>query len=155
MSTLDRLRSRLRTLASTGRVSRFVSVGVVGFVSDIATSTTLRELGVLPELAAFVGIEVAVVVMFLLNDNWTFAGEGTDGLRATLRRFATSNLVRVGGIAVQLVVFVGVYRLLFVNLQVFGIDAWFIVGRVTGIGVGMAVNYVAESLLTWRVHAND
>lgn len=155
MTTLERLRSRLRALASSGRVGRFVSVGVVGFVSDITTSTALRELGILPELAALVGIEVAVVVMFLLNDNWTFAGEGADGLRATLRRLATSNLVRAGGIAVQLAVFVGVYRLLFVDVQVAGIDAWFVVGRVTGIGVGMTVNYVAESLLTWRVHAND
>lgn len=155
MTTLERLRSQLRALASSGRVGRFVSVGVVGFVSDITTSTALRELGILPELAALVGIEVAVVVMFLLNDNWTFAGEGANGLRATLRRLATSNLVRAGGIAVQLAVFVGVYRLLFVDVQVAGIDAWFVVGRVIGIGAGMAVNYIAESLLTWRVHAND
>ena len=139
------------TLASGTRIGQFVSVGVVGFAFDIATSTALRELGVFPELAALVGIEVAVVVMFLLNDRVTFAGEGIAGLGPTLRRLAKSNVVRAGGIAVQLVVFTLLFRWVALPLSLAGVDLWFVVSRAGGIGAGMVVNYVAESVFTWRV----
>ncbi|MFC7070880.1 GtrA family protein [Halobaculum lipolyticum] len=141
----------VEALASGTRIGQFVSVGAVGFAFDIATSTALRELGVFPELAAFVGIEVAVVVMFLLNDRVTFAGEGLAGLGPTLRRLARSNVVRAGGIAVQLVVFTVLFRWVALPLSVAGVDLWFVVSRAGGIGVGMVVNYVAESVFTWRV----
>ncbi|ESP89920.1 GtrA family protein [Candidatus Halobonum tyrrellensis] len=143
--------STLAALASGARIGQFVSVGVVGFVFDLTVSTALRELGVFPELAAAVGIETAVIVMFLLNDRFTFAQQGTRGLAATARRLARSNAVRLGGIAVQLATFTAVYRGLAVPLTVAGVDGWFVVSRAAGIGVGMAVNYVAESLFTWRV----
>ncbi|WP_058367158.1 GtrA family protein [Haloparvum sedimenti] len=142
------------TLASGTRFGQFVSVGVVGFGFDIVTSTALEALGVFPELAAFVGIEVAVVVMFLLNDRVTFAEEGLAGIGPTLRRLAKSNLVRAGGIAVQLLVFTALYRGIALPLTVSGIDLWFVASRAGGVGVGMLVNYVAESLLTWRVTAD-
>ncbi|WP_284012522.1 GtrA family protein [Halobaculum litoreum] len=139
------------TLASGTRIGQFVSVGVVGFVFDIATSTALREAGVFPELAAFIGIEVAVVVMFLLNDRVTFAEEGLAGLAPTLRRLAKSNVVRAGGIAVQLVVFTVLFRVVALPLSLWDVDLWFVVSRAGGIGAGMVVNYVAESVFTWRV----
>jgi len=149
------VRARLRSLASADRLGRFVSVGVVGAACDNAVSITLNELGVLPELAALVGIETAIVVMFLLNDAWTFADRGRPGLRAIAGRLLRSHLVRAGGVAVQLVVFSAVYRLPGVALSVAGIDAWFVVARLAGIAVGMAVNYAAESLFTWQVHDAD
>ena len=138
-------------LAHGGRIGRFVSIGAVGFCFDVTVSTALSELGVFPEVAAFAGIEVAVVVMFLLNDRFTFASEGLAGLVPTLRRFGRSNLVRIGGIAVQLVVFSAIYRGVDVSLSVADVDAWFVVAKAGGIGVAMVVNYVAESLFTWRV----
>lgn len=146
--------NRLTTLVSSSRFGRFVSVGVVGAGFDVTTATVLRELGVFPELAVFVGIEVAVVVMFLLNDNWTFSGEGKVGFLPMLRRLARSNLVRMGGILVQLGTFRVLYRVLAVELVVAGLDGWFVVSKVGGIGAGMVVNYVAESLFTWRVHTD-
>lgn len=146
-------RSRLRALASKGRLGRFVSVGVVGAGFDVTTATVLQELGVYPELAVFIGIEVAIVVMFLLNDNWTFAEEGARGISATLRRLLTSNFVRGGGIIVQLATFRFFYRVVALDVQLAGLDAWFVASKVGGIGVGMVVNYVAESLFTWRVAA--
>ena len=148
------LASRVTALASGYRIGQFASVGVVGALFDVTTATALRELGVYPELAVFVGIEVAIVVMFLLNDNWTFSGEGRAGLRPTLRRLARSNLVRAGGILVQLATFRLLYRVVALELTVVGIDGWFVVSKVGGIGVGMVVNYIAESLFTWQVHEN-
>ena len=143
--------SGLAALASGARIGQFVSVGVVGFCFDVTVSTALRELGVFPELAAFAGIETAVVVMFLLNDRYTFSEQGARDRDATLRRLARSNLVRVGGIAVQLAAFSLVFRGLAVPLTVAGVDGWFVVSKAVGIGAGMTVNYVAESVFTWRV----
>jgi len=140
-----------RSLLSASRFGRFASVGVVGAAFDVTVSTALSELGVFPELAVFVGIEVAVVVMFLLNDNWTFARQGAAGLRAALGRLARSNLVRAGGIIVQLATFRFLFRVVALDLDVAGIDGWFVVSKVAGIGTGMVVNYVAESLVTWQV----
>ncbi len=138
-------------LLSGRRFGKFASVGAVGAVFDVTTSTVLRELGVFPELAVFIGIEVAIVVMFLLNDNWTFAEQGAAGIGAALRRLLRSNLVRAGGILVQLATFGFFYRVVALDLTLFDIDGWFVVSKVAGIGVGMLVNYVAESLVTWRV----
>ncbi|WP_439025821.1 GtrA family protein [Haloarchaeobius sp. DT45] len=147
----DSVDTHVDSLTSGVRFGKFASVGVVGAMFDVTTATVLSELGVFPELAVFVGIEVAVVVMFLLNDNWTFSEHGTGGVLPTLRRLARSNVVRAGGILVQLATFRFVFRVLAVDLTVFGVDGWFVVAKVTGIGVGMVVNYVAESLFTWRV----
>jgi putative flippase GtrA len=138
-------------LLSGRRFGKFASVGAVGAVFDVTTSTVLRELGVFPELAVFVGIEVAIVVMFLLNDNWTFAEQGAAGVGAALGRLLRSNLVRAGGIVVQLATFRFFYRVVALDLTVLDVDGWFVVSKVAGIGTGMLVNYVAESLVTWQV----
>jgi putative flippase GtrA len=138
-------------LAHARRIRRFVSIGAVGFCFDVATATALSEFGLFPELAALIGIEISVVIMFLLNDNITFATEGLAGIIPTFRRLLKSNLVRIGGITVQLLVFSGFYRGINVTFIVASVDAWFIVSKVAGVGVGMIVNYVAESLFTWRI----
>lgn len=147
----------LRPLASRLRFGQFVSVGVVGAIFDNAMLALLTAgLGVTPELAKLAGIETAIVVMFLVNDNWTFAEEGAEGLVAGARRLATSNVVRAGGIAVQLVVFSAMYRLVPVSVVVRGLgrelDLWLFVASGTGILAGLLVNYVTESLVTWRIH---
>jgi len=142
---------RLAPLRSTTRFGAFVSVGAVGFAFDLTASTALRELGVFPEVAVAAGIEVAIVVMFLLNDRVTFAGEGATGLGPTLRRLGRSHVVRLGGVAVQLAAFSAAYRLPDVTLTLAGVDAWFVLSKAVAVGVGMVVNYVAESLFTWRV----
>jgi putative flippase GtrA len=149
--------SRVDALRSRERVGKFVSVGAVGFAADLSVSTLLNEWGVLPapELAVAVGIEVAIVVMFVLNDRWTFPEAGRDARGPILRRLARSHIVRVGGIATQLAVFALVYRGLPVDLSVAGVDAWFVVGKTSGVAAGMIVNYVAESLFTWRIAGGD
>jgi putative flippase GtrA len=131
-------------------------VGVVGAVCDTAVLLVLVEVvGVLEEIAVLIGIETAIVVMFLINDNWTFASEGKRDRRLWLGRFVRSHAVRSGGSLTQFVVFVTLYRLFFVSLQLFGIDAWLLVAKGSGIAVGMLVNYVFESLFTWQVHTGS
>ena len=164
--------SRLEALSSGVRFSRFVSVGAVGATVDTLVLVTLAEgLGVLPELATLAGIETAILVMFAINDRWTFAEEGAPGRRPLLARLKRSHLVRAAGSLTQFGVFVLVYRVLFVPVtlgdlggwawlvgllgstagSLAGLDVWLLVAKGTGIGIGMIVNYVFESLFTWRV----
>ena len=160
MSVEERIRrlvpDRFESLVSGVRFGQFVSVGVVGAVCDTTVLLVLTELlGVAPIVATVVGIETAILVMFAINDNWTFAGEEGDERNSFGRRLLRSHAVRAVGSTTQFVIFVIVYRLLFVAVSVAGIDLWVLIAKGLGIGVGMAVNYVFESLFTWQVHRED
>jgi len=145
MTAADALRSRVR-------FGKFVSVGVVGAVCDTTVLVALTQLGVLPEVATLVGIETAILVMFAVNENWTFADHGAADGRSRLGRLARSHGVRAAGSLTQFVVFVAVFRGLPVTVLVVGVNLWLLVAKGGGIAVGMLVNYVFESLFTWRVH---
>lgn len=147
-------RSHVRALLSGVRIGQFLSVGAVGAAFDLSISTALVVLsGVAPEVAKLVGAEVAIVVMFFINDNWTFAGQGADGIGSTLRRLATSNLVRSGGVLVQVLI-VRALTNLPVSTEVMGVELWSLLSLPVAIFASVFVNYVFESLLTWRVTAD-
>jgi putative flippase GtrA len=148
----DRTERRIEALRSRVRFGQFVSVGVVGAACDTTVLIVLTELfDVLPEIATVVGIETAILVMFAINEKWTFAGEGAGDSRSLFSRVARSHGVRAAGSLTQFLVFVAVFRGVPVSLSVAGLDAWLVVAKGGGIAVGMLVNYVAESLFTWRV----
>ena len=149
----DLVRERVGSLLSGVRFGKFVSVGAVGAVSDNAVLAALKLGAGVPELwAKAAGIETAIVVMFLVNEHWTFAGEGRAGRGPFLRRLVRSHLVRTGGVTVQLVVYWFLTQRLPVELVVRGTDLWFLAASPIAIGIAMFVNYVFESLFTWRVH---
>ena len=140
-------------LLSGVRMGQFLSVGVVGAAVDNATLAALRLGAGVPELWAKVaGIEAAIVVMFLANERWTFADAATPGRRPFARRLARSHLVRTGGVAVQLAVYYLLTQVLAVELVVAGTDWWFLAASPLAIGAAVGVNYLFESLFTWRVH---
>jgi putative flippase GtrA len=147
---------RVDSLLSGARFGQFVSVGVVGALSDNTVLTVFHlALGV-PELwAKAAGVETAIVVMFLVNEHWTFAGQGAAGRRPFLKRLGKSHLVRSGGVAVQLSVYWVLVSYLDVTLEVMGTDLWFLAASPIAIAVAMSVNYVFESLFTWQVHVDD
>jgi putative flippase GtrA len=157
MSSGDRVRrlvpDRFQALVSGVRFGQFVSVGVVGAVSD---NTVLAVLGLVfgvPDLwAKAAGIETAIVVMFLVNEHWTFAGEGTPGTVPFLKRLGRSHLVRSGGVTVQLAVYWVLTQHLTVTLYAFGRDLWFLAASPIAIAIALLVNYVFESVFTWQVH---
>ncbi|MFC6826443.1 GtrA family protein [Halopelagius fulvigenes] len=141
----------LDALFSGVRFGKFVSVGAVGAVFDMTTTTALIVLlGVLGEYAKLVGAEVAIVVMFVINENWTFADEGAGGTLPTVRRFLTSNLVRSGGLALQFLI-VRSLRQIDLSVVLFGFDFWQVIPIPIAIAASMLVNYVAESTFTWRI----
>lgn len=152
-SFLAGLYARFAAMTSAIRFGQFVSIGVLGAICENIVLLGLVEgIGLTPELAKLAGAEISIIVMFAANERWTFANEGKAGLRWLLRRFLTSNLVRAGGVLVGTAVFSALLRWVDVSLSIAGIDFWLLVANAIGIGVGMIVNYVAESLFTWRVH---
>lgn len=138
-------------LLTVSRFGQFLSVGLVGAGFDITTSSILTAgLGVAPELAKLVGAEVAIIIMFAINEHWTFASHGTTGVRALLTRFLKSNLVRSGGVGVQVVV-VWLLTQLPIVIQFMGVDLWELATFPIAIACSLLLNYVLESLFTWRV----
>ncbi len=148
--------SRVDALLSGARFGQFASVGVVGALSDNAVLATLNLVFGVPELwAKAAGVETAIVVMFLVNEHWTFAGQGAAGRIPFLKRLGKSHLVRSGGVAVQLTVYWFLVTYIDFTLLVLGTDLWFLAASPIAIGVAMSLNYVFESLFTWEVHAGD
>ncbi|MFD1512193.1 GtrA family protein [Halomarina rubra] len=142
---------RVDALLSGVRFSKFVSVGAVGAVFDLTVSTLLiLQFGVAGEVAKVAGAEVAIVIMFFINEHWTFADEGDAGVLPTLGRLLKSNLVRSGGVAVQFLV-VRTLGTVAITLPLFGVNLWDLIPLPIAIGVSMLINYVLESLVTWQV----
>jgi putative flippase GtrA len=145
------VRESLEPLLSTVRFGQFVTVGILGSAFDLSVSSALTLwLGVAPTLAKLAGAEVAIVVMFVINEYWTFAQHGAVGHVETLRRFLKSNTVRASGVCVQVAV-VWVLGMLAVEWTVRGVDVWTLATFPIAIGTAFGLNYVLESLFTWRV----
>lgn len=141
------LRESLFSLLHAPRFGQFLSVGVLGAAAESGVLLLLVEVaGLEPVLGAAASKEVAIAVMFALNERFTFLGVGGRSPLQILRRFVRSNLVRSVGVGVALAV-------LYVLYNFFGV--WYFLANVVGIGVGFSVNYTAESLFTWKVHLED
>jgi Predicted membrane protein len=139
-------------LSSVSRFGQFLTVGAGGAVVDLLISSALTITGVVsPEWAKLGGAECAIVLMFFVNDRWTFADHGGSGSRATLRRLVKSNLVRSAGLLVQFAVVRALTRLE-VSVTVGGMDVWTFLTLPIAIGCAVLVNYFAESLFTWQTH---
>ena len=149
-------RAWLDALLSPKRFGQFVSVGAAGVVVDLTTLITLKEgLGVPAYIAGILSIEAAILVMFLINEHWTFAEVGADGRRSFLWRGLRSHAVRAAGSTTQYVIFLVLFYRLHQHLVVADVDGWLVVAKIAGIAVGMVVNYTFESLYTWRVHVDE
>ncbi|MDR5657202.1 GtrA family protein [Halodesulfurarchaeum sp. HSR-GB] len=150
---VEAVQARTRALASGARIGQFVSVGLAGAGLETVIVFLLTGLATVPPLGAkAVGAEASISLMFLLNDRVTFAGEGERGIRSTGRRYLKSHTVRLGGLAVAFTTLYVLTAWTEITLRVSGADVWPTLANVIGIGVGMTINYVAESLITWRVH---
>ncbi|OIB56250.1 GtrA family protein [Natrialba sp. SSL1] len=146
-SLIDALRTRIHALLSTSRFTQFASVGLVGATVDNVGLITLVELtGLDPVFAKVISWELSIVVIFILNEYWTFASHGKMSVWAFGRRFLRSNAVRFGGFLVTLTV-------LAVLVNWYGVN--YVIANVIGIGVGFFVNYTCESLYTWKVHQDE
>lgn len=140
----DRLPERFEPLVRVTRVGQFVTTGAVGVTVELLVLVALVELALTGRFVGGVlGKEAAVLVMFALNERWTFADSGHPGLRALVRRFLVSNLARATGNGVAL----AVYTILFLWAGI-----WYLLAALGGIAVGFLFNYLLEGLMTWQSH---
>lgn len=140
MTITDRLPE---SLVSEERFSRFLVVGLAGFLIDQTVLTALIEVASAPlEVAKLASAETAIIVMFFINDRWTFAAWGEESHRSVVSRLVRSNLVRIGGILVATAV---------LSILVRGAGMPYLAANAVGIGCGFIVNYTFETLFTWRV----
>lgn len=147
----DALRVRAASLASGVRFAEFASVGALGAVLDTTLLLALTGwFGVPTPFAKLASAEAAIILMFAVNEHWTFKGEGEPGRWPV--RLLKSNLVRVGGVLVATGVVTALDAWVAIDIPLFGVDLWLVVANGAGIAAGLVVNYVAESLVTWRVH---
>lgn len=145
----------LDELATGRRLGKFASVGAVGAVIDLSVSTTLTlATEIPPEAAKVVGATLAIATMFLINDRWTFPDHGQTGLGPKLRRLVRSYAVRSGGVLVQVAIVFLLTRQDVVVI-VAGTNVWDALTMPIAIGAAFFVNYVAESLFTWRVTTEE
>lgn len=136
------LHSHASELAAPRRAGQFLAVGATGALLDTVLLAVLHGqvgLSLLP--AKILAAEAAIVLMFFVNDHWTFANE--HGLETVPRRLLTSNTVRLAGLAT------GTGILLALD----ALGVWYVAANAIGLGVGFLVNYAFESLITWQVGA--
>lgn len=139
------------TLVNPTRFGRFASVGIIGASIDLAISSTLVLMTDLPpELVKLIGAEVAIIVMFFINDRWTFHEIDSRSRWHTVKRLVKSNVVRSGGLLVQVAV-VFVLTRLSISVLVGETDVWPVLTMPIAIACGFLANYVGETLFTWRV----
>ena len=117
---------QLPVVSRAGHVTRFITVGALGFAVQITAFAILTTVGRWPWLpATIVAVELAVVHNFLWHDRWTWrdrsgarhpsslAGHRCVESRATrfVRFNMTTGLTSIAGNAVLMAVSVGVMRL--------------------------------------------
>lgn len=148
--------SKIDALLHRARIGQFVSVGIVGAtIETIIVAVLTTTMGFGPLAAKAIGAEMSISTMFVVNDRWTFANEGRIGAIASGRRWVKSHMVRAVGLLIGFLVLYCLTNAMEVSLELLGIDLWPTVANMIGIGAGMIVNYVAESLYTWRIMAEN
>ena len=123
------------------RFWKFVAVGGVGAILNLAVLYALTELGVFYLLAGVIGIEAGLLSNFFLNRSWTFRDRGTSGLRYTLTALYRDHAVRVVGVVINLLI-------LYLLTSVFGV--YYLTSQLIGIGVAMVWNYGGNQWWTWE-----
>lgn len=125
------------------RIFWFGLVGAIGTGINTSVLWFLKSfIGVNYVLSGFIGIEAAVFSIYWMNNRFTFSPfskSGKDFFRGALR----SNLIRMGGISIQLGV-------LFLLVELFSI--YYLLANFLGVLTAFLFNYLFESLFNWRVH---
>jgi len=141
--------------AMTGQFARFVSVGAVGMVVDLALFNLLRLTVLSPEavhegpiLAKLISTAVAILVNWIGNRLWTFREHRG---RQLLREGLEFALVSLGGMAIALAcLWVSHYALGFTSPLADNIAS-----NVVGLGLGTLFRFTFYKLWVFSPHRGD
>jgi putative flippase GtrA len=140
-------KSKINQLVQLTRISQFVSVGVTGaIIESVVIAILTIGIGSSPLVAKVIGAELSISTMFIINDKWTFATEGGVGYFSQIIRWVKSHFVRIGGLTVSFTVLYILINLTEYSIIIFEADFWPVVANMIGIGVGLVLNYIAESI---------
>ena len=142
-----------KSLLSPRRVIQFTSVGVVGAICETVIIAILTAFGtVSPLTAKVVGVEASISIMFLINDRYTFSDAGQSQLTNRIYRWMRSHVVRSGGIAIAFFILWILTAQTNIRIIILGANFWPTIANIIGITCALSINYIAESLFTWKVH---
>ena len=91
----------------TLRFIKFLVAGLIGYIINALAFEGFFQLGISAGLAASMGIELAVISNFNINNIWTYRDEQITGFRKVLKKFLQFNLVSlvvivISGLAIEL-----------------------------------------------------
>jgi dolichol-phosphate mannosyltransferase len=143
-NTIDYTRQLSSLFQRSGELHRFlkfVAVGAVGAILNLAVLYGLTELGLFYLVAGLFGIEAGLLSNFFLNRSWTFKDRQTRGLGYVLTALYRDHVVRFIGIVINLII-------LWLLTSVFGL--YYLTSQVIGIAVAMLWNYSGNQWWTWE-----
>jgi len=117
------------------KVSAFLLAGVVGLGVETIVLVLLKQLGIGLYLSKLAALEAAILIVFLINDNYAF-----DDLEKKTYALIRTNLVRSGG---TLLSFLGLYLGVRFNLH-------YLLANTIGVVMGSVFNYYFERVMTWE-----
>lgn len=150
------MRRTITALWSPRTITQFVSVGVVGaMIETIIIAVITIGSGLSPLVAKAIGAECSISTMFFLNDRLTFSSDGAADRQTVVQRWGRSHIVRIGGLAVAFVILWLLTTKTTIRIVIAGADFWPTIANVIGIGIGMVLNYIGESLFTWNILSSE
>lgn len=135
------IRDVLRYVATHGTFSKFLTVGVLGFIINTFVLELLVWLGFHPAAGSAIGAECAIVSNFIFNNAWTFRHKKIIGDRK-VGKFLQFNLTSLAGLVIQSgTVWLGSF--------LFGVESYRLY-YVVGVAAGLTVNYMMYSKVIWK-----
>ena len=83
------------------RFLKFLIVGFIGYIINSLVFESLYRSGATPAVASIIGIELAIISNFSINNNWTYKDIKITGLKKTIKMFALVNLASIIVIGLQ------------------------------------------------------
>jgi dolichol-phosphate mannosyltransferase len=103
-----------------------------------------------PVYASALAIEISIVWNYLLNNALTFRDKNANSSVGFFARMVRYNLVGLGGLAIQLGVFVALIDVATRAWALHEPGLWKYPAQLAGIGLGMAWNFFTNFFWTWR-----